>query len=1072
MTGPGEVRLCEGCGESNPARARFCLGCGSPLSGDSAGERRTVTVVFADLSGFTAYSEESDVEDVRAIAQETAGRLGEIVERYGGTVDKIIGDCVMAVFGAPVAHEDDPERAVRAALDMQACVTENQDRFAGLTLCVGMLTGEAMWSPVGSDGRYTVLGDTVNTAARLQGAAGKGEIYIGLATYNAVAEVIECEPLEPIKAKNKAEPVPAWKAIAVIREAVKHKPVRARLAGREAELNRLEEMWGLARTLRQPHGVTVIGSPGVGKTRLVSALSDAIGGSGLVLRGRCLPYGEGITYWPVIEAIEQVAQIRHDDDQETVSRKLGALLESLHSDDLDELRTMAVALANLIGAPTTPRGTYSATEISRGELHWGLRRILELAARIQPIVLVFEDLHWAEPTLLDLIEFIFESRDDAPILGIACARPEFTEIGGNLLIATANRRIIELDALSVAAARDIVAELLGGREISEERMQEVLASAGGNPLFLEEIVQMWQESDGSSLDGAEIPTGLRSLIDSRLDRLSDAERRLASRAAVIGDVFWEGTIRFLSGGEDVTSVLDSLASRDLIRAQRSSSVTCEHEYAFKHGLIRDAAYARLAKAERATLHQRCGDWISELPGGTQEFAEIIAYHLEQACILAADLSLADAPPPLLPAARALMSASEKAEAREGLAEAERFLARAVHLLADRFPETAIELRLKRARILAGLGRFDDCDEQLKTVVADAGELGRADLRCRALITLAEVAVSMGNGSDASQYLDQAEELARETRDPSLRVRASWIRAAVHEFFSADVDAAIDTLQGAIALSEEIDDPELVLTGRMRLGALHYNRGDLTQAKRQFERCLELAREQGGLRHQAWVTAFLGLLHQHCGPREQADESFALACDWFERTNDRYMLIQTLMWRGALALTRDDVGSAIKILREAQRLVSDFGGALAVNVFRLLTEALARQGRVAEAREVADAARSEAPDEDAFAQAAVWVADAFAAHASGDNADARRHFAQALPILEKQGAQVDLADARLGFARLLEAAGDVVSASDQLESARDLYDRAGAQASVAYVDSWMARLRDAEMSATRREEPVS
>ncbi|MEX2393454.1 MAG: adenylate/guanylate cyclase domain-containing protein, partial [Actinomycetota bacterium] len=231
--GPGAERRCESCGGLNPARAKFCLECGNAFDlTETTGERRVVSVLFADLSGFTAYSEGSDVEDVRAIAQTTASQLGDIVVRYGGFVDKIIGDCVMAVWGAPVAHEDDPERAVRAALDMQACVKENQERFASMALCVGIQTGEAMWSQVGSDGRYTVLGDTVNTAARLQGAAAKGEVLIGLPTHSSVAGVIECESVEPIKAKNKAEPVPAWRAVRVAGTRSAHKPVVSSLVGR------------------------------------------------------------------------------------------------------------------------------------------------------------------------------------------------------------------------------------------------------------------------------------------------------------------------------------------------------------------------------------------------------------------------------------------------------------------------------------------------------------------------------------------------------------------------------------------------------------------------------------------------------------------------------------------------------------------------------------------------------------------------------------------------------------------------------------------------------------------------
>jgi class 3 adenylate cyclase/tetratricopeptide (TPR) repeat protein len=1060
LTGPGEDRHCASCGESNPVRARFCLGCGSPLEADSGGERRIVTVVFADLSGFTAYSEGSDVEDVRAIAQETAGRLGEIVERYGGFVDKIIGDCVMAVFGAPVAHEDDPERAVRAALDMQACVRENAERFAGLTLCVGMQTGEAMWSQVGSDGRYTVLGDTVNTAARLQGAAGKGEIYIGLPTYTAVADVIECTELEPIKAKNKAEPVPAWLAVGVMGAKASPRAVVAPFVGREAELSRLHEIWENVRTNRRTFGVTVIGSPGVGKSRLVSALTDEAAESALVLRGRCLPYGEGITYWPVIEIIQEVAGIRHDDDTETVSTKLGVLLESLEYDDLDELRTMAVALANLIGAPTTPRGTYSATEISRGELHWGLRRILELGARNAPLVLVLEDLHWAEPTLLDLIESIFDSEADAPILGIITARPEFKNIGANLLEPGTHRRVVELEALTDDAAKRIVNEMLGSTDIPDATLADLLHSAGGNPLFLEEIVQMWRESGGELT----VPTGLQALIDSRLDRLSPAERRVVTRAAVVGDVFWDRTVGYLDPQvPDLDAALDGLEARDLIRSHPDSTLSGHREYAFKHGLIRDAAYGRLAKAERAALHERCGTWIGDLPTGEQEFVEIIAYHLEQACLLASQLSFGLANAPTLAAARALERAYKRAEARQGMQEADRFLDRAIGLLGDGYPEKSTELRLWRCRLVAGLGRFDEAQELAHRVAEDAGELNRLDLRCRALISLAELQVNIGAASEARTNVQEAEEIARRISDPQLRVRAGWTRAAIHEFYDADPEAAGEALRSAVALAEEVNDAEGILTARMRLGALLFNRGNLGAASKQFERCIELAREQGSLRSQAWHSAFIGLIRYHCGPRDQAADLFTHASDWMERTNDRYMQVQTFVWRSSLALSTGDIEGSLRLLRAAERIVRDIGGPLFVNVSRHLAEALARQGRSAEVREIAEAARAQTPEEDPLAQADLLVTEAFAI-AAADGDAARRNFTQALPILESQDDKIALGEVRLAYARLLLNLGDETSATDQLERARELYARIGAHATVAEIDGEVARIRDLSLGA--------
>jgi tetratricopeptide (TPR) repeat protein len=771
-----------------------------------------------------------------------------------------------------------------------------------------------------------------------------------------------------------------------------------------------------------------------------------------------------------MEIIHQAADIRHDDDQETVSRKLGALLESVAgtNPNLDELRTMAVALANVVGAPTTPRGTYTATDISKGELHWGLRRILELGAHVLPVILVFEDLHWAEPSLIELIESIFDSESVAPVLAIATGRPEFREVGAPLFAASSNRRIIELDALTDDAARGIITELLGVKDIPQDVVDQLLRAAGGNPLFLEEIAQMWLQSGENidSLEQSDLPSGLQALIASRLDRLPTDERRLLTHASVIGEVFWSGAVSHLEGGYEFGGLLESLERRDLIRSHPGSTVSGQHEYAFKHGLIRDAAYGRLTKAERAQLHQRCGEWIGGLPEGENEFAEIIAYHLEQACLITSDLALTEAMAPMLRAADALRRAGDKAERRQGLREAERFLSRAISLLGDQYPETTIDLKFQRAMQLNSLGQTDEAQASYLEVAAGALTLNRVDLRCRALLGLTELLLQQGNAADAREYLDESDRLARETADPHLRVRATWARAWLHEVVEGPTAVAIEALQSAVALAEEVDDRRAILTARLRLGAVFFNKGELGPAQVQFERCMELAQQQGSLRIQSWVTGILALIRFHCGPRDDVDDLYTRAADWTERTNDKYMQAQIRQWHAASALDRGDVGRALRLLRDAERTVSLYGGSLAVRVERFLAEALARQGRVAETREVAARAKEHAPEEDALAQADTLVAQAFAAAAAGDESGARSNFAQALPMLDNRGNAVDLGEARLSFARLLESFGDLNSAQDQLDRARDLFEKVGAGATVIEIEGELARLRDLEIGSSR------
>jgi tetratricopeptide (TPR) repeat protein len=645
-------------------------------------------------------------------------------------------------------------------------------------------------------------------------------------------------------------------------------------------------------------------------------------------------------------------------------------------------------------------------------------------------------------------------------------RPELKEQAPELFTPRTNRRVIELDALDEAAGAAMVRELLGRQDLNDDIVASILDAAGGNPLFLEEIALMWRDSGETSAELLAIPTGLQALIDSRLDALPAEERRLVTHAAVVGNTFWSGTIASLESQrtDDIAAALDALERRDLIRSQ-PTTISGQQEFVFKSGLIRDAAYARLTKAERAQLHQGCGSWIAGLPAGEDEFAEIIAYHLEQACRVAADLSLADAAAPMLPAARALRLAGSRAEARQGIREAESFFARAIDLLGDQYPEASAEAALQRGRMLVGLGRYDDAKEQYRLVAERSTALHRLDIRCQALISLAEVFVPLGALAEADPCVHEADDLARQLADPSLRIRTMWIKAMLVEIAEGPSVTVIETLQSAVALAEEVDDRGLALTARLRLGATYFNKGELELAEVHFERCLELARQQGTLRAEAWCSACLGLIRFHRGPRSDADKLFAQAVEWLDRLNDAYMQAQTLIWRADAAIARRETEAALAMLRRADTLARPIGGALAVRAARYLAEVLGWQKRTQEARELVQLAREQAEDEDQLAQADVLIAQGFAAFAANDATETRRAFAQAMPILDKRDAPIDLGTARLSSARVLEAIGDIVAAGDQLDRAREAFERVGATATVAEIEADLARLRDAEIGSS-------
>jgi class 3 adenylate cyclase len=628
------MRICSSCGTENPEQARFCLGCGSPLTeappaAAPSEERKVITAIFVDLVGSTARSEQLDPEDVKALVAPYHTRVRAELERHGGTFEKFSGDAVLALFGSPKAHEDDPERAVRAALAVQAAMTElnAEDEWLDLQIRVGVHTGEAlvMLGARPSEGEWSAAGDVLNTAARIQSAAPVNGILVGESTYEATRDVFEYREGEAVAAKGKAEPVRVWEALGVKEAAYAPAADAVTFVGREREAAVLQELWSRAIAERRPGLVAIVGPPGIGKSRLLAEFAQHAALEGRVYWGRCLSYGEGITYWPVTEIVRSAAGILQGDSRETIAGKLEGFLGTLPTDDLDELRTIAAGLSNLTGIPTTPRGTYAAAQISQGELHWGIRRMLQLLASEEPTALILEDLHWAEPTLLELIAYIVAGEDDAPLAIVASTRPELAETSPGFLNAEGRRQTLELDTLDRETAAALLADLLGDRSLAETPFAETLiANAGGNPLFLEETVRMlrdrglvdaerWRSEEVGELP---VPTSVQGLISSRLDRLDGADKRLAHNAAVVGAIFWAGAVGHLGAQDgrspDPRQGLETLEQRDFVLHSDASTIAGEDEYAFKHSLRRDVAYGQIPKGRRAELLVRFSDWIEAL----------------------------------------------------------------------------------------------------------------------------------------------------------------------------------------------------------------------------------------------------------------------------------------------------------------------------------------------------------------------------------------------------------------------------------------------------------------------------
>jgi class 3 adenylate cyclase/tetratricopeptide (TPR) repeat protein len=1057
---------CAACGQANPPDARFCLACGTPLAAEAvaqpAEERRVVTAVFTDIVGSTATAEQLDPEDVHSRLSPYFARVRRELESRGGTVEKFIGDAVVAVFGAPRGHEDDPERAVRSALAIRTAIDElNEDEaWLDLHVRIGVATGESL-VVLGSDARSEGIasGDVMNTAARIQSAAPVDGVLVDEETYRTTSQVIDYQPVEPLAAKGKAQPVRVWKPVAIRAGPGLRTPSRVPFVGRAPELELLAGIWTeVSRTGRRAL-CTLVAAPGVGKSRLLGEFEARSLADADVYRGRCLAYGEGITYWPVSQIVRAAAGILGSDESEVVSTKLGSLLDRLPTDRPDELRTIAAALANLVGAPRTPAGTYSAADITQAELHWGIRRLLELLATRRPLVVVFEDLHWAEETLLELVRFVADGSETVPLLLLGTARPDLADRRPTILVESGNRHVLELDPLTQAESETLVSAVAATRELPGETLEALLRNAQGNPLFLEETARMIVESPPGDEERPKlpVPTTLQALLGARLDQLPAEERGVAQHASVVGTVFWSGALASLDGGDHdaIASALERLEGRDVIRSRTPPSIAGEREYAFKHGLIRDVAYARIPKRRRVLLHSRFATWVEDLPAADEELVEIVAYHLEQACRAADEIAHSPEPAPVLRAAKALARAADKAERREGFREADAFYARALAVLGEADDEALTELCLKRGRTRAALGEHAKAYDQLVAVAEEASSLGRLDLRCAALIAIANIDTKLGRAADSRRNLTEAVAIASELGDRALQVRAlyefSWFAA----WFEGASEASASQLREALAIAEALDDLSLRIEGHMRIGTLCFNVGDLAGAEEACERCAELASELGSFRDETRSITLLSLVRYYRGQIDEAEQLALQALEWLERTGDTYLQLQNLRELARCALARGDLGLAEERLREAVPIALEFGGWVVIEIYRYLTETLVRQGRVEEARELVEFAARNLPPEDAYAQAALRLAEASVATADGERAGAIARFDEALRLLREQRLLTDLGEARVAFARALRTFGEHKDARAELERAREEFARMDARELVAQIDRELA-----------------
>ena len=807
--------VCPRCGEENPERARFCMVCAEPLAAEAPAreERKVVSVLFVDLVGFTAASEAADPEDVRARLQEYHGRAKRVVEHFGGTIEKFVGDAVMAVFGAPVAHEDDAERAVRAGLAILDAMQELE-----LEARAAVNTGEAV---VALDarpelGEGIVTGDVVNTAARLQSSAPAGSLVAGEQTYWATRHLIEYDELEPVAAKGKAEPVALWRARgARSRFGIDVEPARETpFLGREDELEVLRQVY--ARTLRESacHLVTLVGEPGIGKSRLVAKLAEFVDAQPELVfwrQGRCLPYGEGIALWAVGEIVKAHAGILDSDDPATAREKLSAVLEPLFPGTADQA-WIGGELARLVGAGE-PGG-------EREESFAAWRGFLEAVAAQRPLVVVVEDLHWADAALLEFLEHLVGWSSGVPLLVICTARPELHELHPGWSGGTRNATTISLSPLSADDTARLIAALLERAVLPAETQQSLLERAGGNPLYAEQFVRMLQERPAG--DEIAVPETVQALIAARLDTLGAERKGLIHDAAVIGKVFWSGAVTAVGGVDEraVREGLHELVRRELVRPSRLSSVEGQSEFAFGHGLVRDVAYAQIPRAERARKHEAAAVWIEGVAGDrVADYAELLAHHYREALALARAAGLATAD--LEDGTRRFVWLAAERASGIDVRRADALFAEALAVTPPGHPA--------RGRLLTAWvefsdrlgGRTDVLEEALAELRAAGDETGVG----KATLLLAHRVWVAGDTPRSNELLEVGLDLL-ERHEPGPELAHAYSLQAARESIGGDAEAALLWADKAAALADRLGLDDIAQRTLQFRGMARCRLGDL------------------------------------------------------------------------------------------------------------------------------------------------------------------------------------------------------------------------------------------------------
>jgi class 3 adenylate cyclase len=829
--------VCPRCQRENRADARFCDSCGASLAGSAPREeRKVVSVLFADIVGSTSTAEGLDPEDVRALQDPYWQHVRFELERYGGTVEKFIGDAVVALFGAPASHEDDPERAVRAGLAIRDWAREQES----IQVRIGITTGEALVR-LGAQplaGEAMASGDVVNTASRLQAAASANAVLVDETTRRATRTTIDFADPQPVVAKGKTDPIRAWEALeAHSRFGVDlFQHARTELVGRQLELDVFRGALTRMHEERSPQLVTLVGVPGIGKSRLVYELMRLVEADSEIVtwrQGRSLPYGDGVSFWALAEIVKAQAGILESDTDAEVQPKLAHAVRAL-VDDASEADWIERHLRPLAGLAADGETTASAQS---SETFAAWRRFFEALADRRPAVVVFEDLHWADDALLDFVDSLVERIAEVPLLIVATTRPELLDRRLSWGGGKANSTTLSLAPLSPDETLHLVRALADRELLPADAEQTLVDHAGGNALYAEHYVQMWEEQrEAGTLP---LPETVQGLIAARLDGLSRDEKSVLQNAAVFGKVFWQGAIVAVDGIDGATAdeCLHALQRKQFVHRARRSSVEDESEYAFRHVLVRDVAYAQIPRSSRADKHQRAAAWIESL-GRPDDHAEMLAHHH----VSALDLMGTSNDAALELALQSLMRAGERAYAVNAFASAASYYGRALQVASDADPRR-LSLLFSHARALYSSGdeRRIEALEQALTELQNTGENDRA---AELATLLAEAGWYEGRRNVVDERLAQATSLVKD-RPPSPSKAAVLAAVARFRMLASDLDAAIAAGREAIALAEQLSLDEIQAQALISVGTARLQAGD-DDGRGDVERGIALALESNYL----------------------------------------------------------------------------------------------------------------------------------------------------------------------------------------------------------------------------------